>query len=151
MIRVPDRDRVLADLQAAGIGAAIHYPTPIHRTRAFASLGSHSRGGGCFQVAERTAPQLLSLPLYAEITAAQQERVVEGPRRVSGLTATERPRHPLALHRAGLHPAAEHRGRRIESGQVSAVGAIARNPKFDQDERLVVLDRCFGGSVLAGR
>ena len=77
VIRVPDRDRVLADLQAAGIGAAIHYPTPIHRTRAFASLGSHSRGGGCFQVAERTAPQLLSLPLYAEITAAQQERVVE--------------------------------------------------------------------------
>jgi dTDP-4-amino-4,6-dideoxygalactose transaminase len=77
VIRVPERDRVLADLQAAGIGAAIHYPTPIHRTRAFASLGSHSAASSRFPVAERTAPELLSLPLYAEITATQQERVVE--------------------------------------------------------------------------
>lgn len=79
VIRVPDRDRVLADLQAAGIGAGIHYPSPIHRTRAFASLGTHSAAGGAgqFPVAERTAPELLSLPIYAEITAAQQERVIE--------------------------------------------------------------------------
>jgi dTDP-4-amino-4,6-dideoxygalactose transaminase len=77
VIRVPERDRVLADLQAAGIGAAIHYPTPIHRTRAFASLGSHSAASSGFPVAERTAPELLSLPLYAEITATQQERVIE--------------------------------------------------------------------------
>jgi dTDP-4-amino-4,6-dideoxygalactose transaminase len=77
VIRVSDRDRVLADLHAAGIGAAIHYPTPIHRTRAFASVGSHSAGAGAFPVAERTASQLLSLPMFAEITAAQQERVVE--------------------------------------------------------------------------
>jgi dTDP-4-amino-4,6-dideoxygalactose transaminase len=77
VIRVPDRDRVLADLQAAGIGAGIHYPTPIHRTRAFASLGSHSAAGNGFPVAERTAPELLSLPIYAEISPAQQERVLE--------------------------------------------------------------------------
>ena len=77
VIRIPERDRVLADLQAAGIGAGIHYPTPIHRTRAFASFGSHSAAGNGFPVAERTAPELLSLPLYAEITPAQQERVVE--------------------------------------------------------------------------
>ncbi|HXS66505.1 MAG TPA: DegT/DnrJ/EryC1/StrS family aminotransferase [Streptosporangiaceae bacterium] len=82
VIRVPERNRVLADLQAAGIGAGIHYPTPIHRTRAFASRGSHSAMAGAgqpgaFPVAEAAAPELLSLPLYAEITAAQQERVVE--------------------------------------------------------------------------
>ena len=77
VIRVPERNRVLADLQAAGIGAGIHYPKPIHRTRAFASLGSHSAAGNGFPVAEQTAPELLSLPIYAEITAAQQERVVE--------------------------------------------------------------------------
>ncbi len=77
VVRVPERDRVLADLHAAGIGAGIHYPTPIHRTRAFASLGSHSAAGNGFPVAERTAPELLSLPIYSEITPAQQERVVE--------------------------------------------------------------------------
>ncbi len=77
VVRVPERDRVLADLRAAGIGAGIHYPTPIHRTRAFASLGSHSAESHDLPVAERTAPELLSLPIYAEITPAQQERVVE--------------------------------------------------------------------------
>jgi dTDP-4-amino-4,6-dideoxygalactose transaminase len=72
VIRVPDRDRVLKELSAAGIGAGIHYPVPIHLSRAFAGLGY--RDGG-FPVAERTAAELLSLPLFAEITAAQQERV----------------------------------------------------------------------------
>jgi dTDP-4-amino-4,6-dideoxygalactose transaminase len=77
VIRVPDRDRVLAALSAAGIGAGIHYPAPIHRTPAFAEMfGDLSLSGG-FPVAERIAPELLSLPIYPEITAAQQERVVE--------------------------------------------------------------------------
>ena len=39
VVRVPDRDRVLERLQAAGIGAGIHYPVPIHLTPAFAGLG----------------------------------------------------------------------------------------------------------------
>ena len=39
MVRVPDRDRVLKELHAAGIGAGIHYPVPIHLTAAFAGLG----------------------------------------------------------------------------------------------------------------
>jgi dTDP-4-amino-4,6-dideoxygalactose transaminase len=73
VIRVPDRDRVLKELHAAGIGAGIHYPVPIHRTPAFASLGHPE---GTFPVAERVAREALSLPIYPEITAAQQERVV---------------------------------------------------------------------------
>jgi len=73
VVRVPDRDRVLKELHAAGIGAGIHYPVPVHLTPAFASLGYP---GGAFPVAERNAGQLLSLPLFAEITAGQQERVV---------------------------------------------------------------------------
>jgi dTDP-4-amino-4,6-dideoxygalactose transaminase len=75
VVRVPDRDRVLKELQAAGIGAGIHYPTPVHLTEAFAGLG-YARGS--FPVAERTAGDLLSLPLFAEITEEQQERVVAG-------------------------------------------------------------------------
>jgi dTDP-4-amino-4,6-dideoxygalactose transaminase len=72
VVRVPDRDRVLKELHAAGIGAGIHYPAPIHLTPAFAGLGA---ADGVFPVAERTAPELLTLPLFAEITAEQQERV----------------------------------------------------------------------------
>jgi dTDP-4-amino-4,6-dideoxygalactose transaminase len=74
VVRVPDRDRVLKELQTAGIGAGIHYPTPVHLTGAFGDLGY---GDGAFPVAERCAGELLSLPLYAEITAEQQERVVQ--------------------------------------------------------------------------
>ena len=73
VIRVPDRDRVLKELYAAGIGAGIHYPLPIHLTPAFRGLGYSE---GAFPVAEGTCHQLLSLPLFPEITAAQQERVV---------------------------------------------------------------------------
>lgn len=72
VVRVPDRDRVLDQMHAAGIGAAIHYPSPVHLTGAFAGLGYRP---GSFPVAERTAGQLLSLPLFPEITPAQQERV----------------------------------------------------------------------------
>lgn len=73
VVRVPDRDRVLKQMHAAGIGAGIHYPVPIHLTGAFAGLGHRD---GAFPVAERTALELLSLPLFPEITPAQQERVV---------------------------------------------------------------------------
>lgn len=73
VVRVPDRDRVLKELHAADIGAGIHYPVPIHLTPAFAGLGYSE---GAFPNAERVAGQILSLPLFPEITAAQQERVV---------------------------------------------------------------------------
>lgn len=72
-VRVPDRDDVLKELRAAGIGAGIHYPVPIHLTTAFAGLGYPL---GAFPVAERAARELLSLPLFPEITVAQQERVI---------------------------------------------------------------------------
>ncbi len=73
VVRVADRDAVLGALHAAGIGAGIHYPTPVHLTGAFAGLG---HGVGAFPVSELVAGEILSLPLFPEITAAQQERVV---------------------------------------------------------------------------
>jgi dTDP-4-amino-4,6-dideoxygalactose transaminase len=73
VVRVPGRDRVLAALRAAGIGAGVHYPVPIHLTGAFAWLG-HRRGE--FPAAEAAAGELLSLPLFPQITPAQQEQVV---------------------------------------------------------------------------
>jgi dTDP-4-amino-4,6-dideoxygalactose transaminase len=73
VVRVPDRDRVLKELHAAGIGAGIHYPVPIHLTTAFAGLGYAE---GAFPVAERVAREILSLPLFPEIAPSQQEHVV---------------------------------------------------------------------------
>jgi dTDP-4-amino-4,6-dideoxygalactose transaminase len=73
VVRVPERDRVLAALNAAGIGAGIHYPLPVHLLPAFTSLG---RGVGDFPHAERAAAEILSLPLFPGITVEQQERVV---------------------------------------------------------------------------
>ena len=70
-IRVPRRDEVVSRLNAAGIGAAIHYPLPIHQTGAFAHLG------GSFPNAEAAAPEILSLPIYPQITPEQQARVAE--------------------------------------------------------------------------
>lgn len=73
VVRVPHRDEVLRHLNAAGIGAGIHYPTPIHLQGAFKHLG-YKRGD--FPVAEAAAGELLSLPLFPEITAEQQRHVV---------------------------------------------------------------------------
>ncbi|MFN0028449.1 MAG: DegT/DnrJ/EryC1/StrS family aminotransferase [Acidimicrobiales bacterium] len=71
--RVAERDRVLAAMEADGVGVGIHYPQPIHLQPAFAALGDHAPA----PVAEAAAAELLSLPLFPGITAAQQERVVE--------------------------------------------------------------------------
>jgi dTDP-4-amino-4,6-dideoxygalactose transaminase len=74
VIQVEDRDRVLAALDAAGIGAGIHYPVPLHLQGAYAHLG-HTRGD--FPAAEAAAGRILSLPIYPGITEAQQRRVVD--------------------------------------------------------------------------
>ena len=73
VVQVPDRDRALARLNEAGIGAGIHYPTPLHQTPAFAHLGYRA---GAFPHAEAAAGRILSLPLHPHITAVQQEEVV---------------------------------------------------------------------------
>lgn len=78
VVRVQRRDEVLARLQAAGIGAAVHYPTPLHLHRALRGLGYRQ---GDFPEAERAAGEVLSLPMHPHLTAAQQERVAHELRR----------------------------------------------------------------------
>jgi dTDP-4-amino-4,6-dideoxygalactose transaminase len=70
VVRVAERDRVLKHLQDNGVGGQIHYPTPIHKSGAFATDGS-------FPNAESTAGEILSLPMYPGLTREQQDRVVE--------------------------------------------------------------------------
>ncbi len=74
VIQLADRDRVLAALNAHGVGAGLHYPVPLHLTPA---LRSARFGEGDLPVAERLAGTILSLPLFPQITAEQQERVVQ--------------------------------------------------------------------------
>jgi dTDP-4-amino-4,6-dideoxygalactose transaminase len=73
VIRVADgRDRVLAELTEAGIGAGLHYPDPWHLTAAYAHLG-YARG--TCPVAEQAAAEILSLPMFPHLTADQQREV----------------------------------------------------------------------------
>ena len=72
VVQVPQRDRVLEKLHAGGVGAGIHYPVPMHLQGALAGLGY---GPGAFPVAEATADEILSLPIYPGITESEQEFV----------------------------------------------------------------------------
>ena len=72
-IRALDRDRLYLALEAEGIRTAIYYPLPLHLQRCFASLGG--KEGDCPE-AERAAGEVLSLPIFPEITEEQQQRVV---------------------------------------------------------------------------
>jgi dTDP-4-amino-4,6-dideoxygalactose transaminase len=74
VIRVKQRDRVKEELAAKGIGCGMHYPVPIHLLDAYKHIG---KGAGSFPVTEEIAPEILSLPMYPEITADQQEYVAQ--------------------------------------------------------------------------
>ena len=74
VVRVAERDRLRERLMADAVDAGIHYPRPVHWQPAFAHLGA---GRDDLQVSERAAQSILSLPMYAGITPAQQARVAD--------------------------------------------------------------------------
>ncbi|OGG04321.1 hypothetical protein A2Z33_04200 [Candidatus Gottesmanbacteria bacterium RBG_16_52_11] len=73
VIRTAHRDKLKDFLAKHGIGSAIHYPVPIHMTKSFSHLGYKK---GDFPVAEALARQVLSLPLFPELTDGEAEEVV---------------------------------------------------------------------------
>ncbi len=81
VVRVPHRDRILALLREAGVGAKVHYPVPLHLVPALRWLG---HGVGDFPVSERAAREMISLPIFPHITLEQQEHVVAVLRRALG-------------------------------------------------------------------
>jgi dTDP-4-amino-4,6-dideoxygalactose transaminase len=73
VIRVESRDDLKRFLAAAGIQSEVYYPLPLHLQTCFAELGYKE---GDFPQAELAAKEVLALPLYPELTPAQQEMVV---------------------------------------------------------------------------
>jgi dTDP-4-amino-4,6-dideoxygalactose transaminase len=72
VIRTADREGLMSHLKEAGIGTGIHYPIPLHLQNAYTSL-NYSRGD--FPVAECAAAEIVSLPMYPQLTAEQQTTV----------------------------------------------------------------------------
>ncbi|MFM8541277.1 MAG: DegT/DnrJ/EryC1/StrS family aminotransferase [Nitrospira sp.] len=73
-IRARKRDALRDYLKEQGIGSEVYYPIPMHLQNCYKNLG-HMKGD--FPVSERASEEVLSLPIYAELTAEQQTYVVQ--------------------------------------------------------------------------
>jgi dTDP-4-amino-4,6-dideoxygalactose transaminase len=74
VVRIEDREGLMAYLESTGIGCGIHFPIPLHLQKAYSPLGYVP---GDFPVCEKIADQIVSLPMFPQMTAEQQRRVVE--------------------------------------------------------------------------
>jgi dTDP-4-amino-4,6-dideoxygalactose transaminase len=74
VIRVPDRDRLRAHLATRGIGSEVYYPVPFHRQECFATIAPPAAN---FPNADAAAAEVLALPIFPELTRAQQALVVD--------------------------------------------------------------------------
>lgn len=74
VVRVANRDELMKQLGAVGIGTGIHYPVPLHIQDAYKDLGYQE---GDLPVTERVAKEIVSLPMFPGLTGEQQERVVK--------------------------------------------------------------------------
>ena len=74
VIRAPRRDALRDFLAAAGVATEVYYPVPFHLQRCFAHLGYEE---GAFPVAEAAAREVLALPIFPSLSAAQQAYVVD--------------------------------------------------------------------------
>lgn len=73
VVRAPQRDALVEHLHRCGVGAGIHYPVPCHLQPGLSALGYRP---GDLPATEQAAAEVLSLPMYAELTAEQQAYVV---------------------------------------------------------------------------
>lgn len=78
VVRSAARDSLLAALERLGVRAGVHYATPLHREPGY---GATLRTVGTLAVAERAAAEVLSLPMYPELTDAQVLSVVDAVRK----------------------------------------------------------------------
>lgn len=74
VVRSERRDTLRDHLKEEGIGTQVHYPLPVHRQEAYRDLGL---GEGALPVTERVATEILSLPIYPELTDGEVRQVIE--------------------------------------------------------------------------
>jgi dTDP-4-amino-4,6-dideoxygalactose transaminase len=80
VIRTKHRQKLMEHLSAKGIQTAIHYPIPIHLQEAYAHLGYKK---GSFPITEQCADEILSLPMYPELTEGEIKAVAKAIREFS--------------------------------------------------------------------
>ncbi|HXH20774.1 MAG TPA: DegT/DnrJ/EryC1/StrS family aminotransferase [Dehalococcoidia bacterium] len=85
VIATPERDALRRDLDAAGIDSDVHWPEPPHLQPAFAHLGYEK---GSLPVTERVCNEVLTLPMFPELTDAEVDRVCDVLRRFAARTAS---------------------------------------------------------------
>ena len=83
MVRVRGRDEIVKQLQEQGIGVGIHYPIPLHLQPAYRFLELEP---GSYPISEKMSEEVMSLPIYAEMTDEQQDEVVAAMTEVLGIT-----------------------------------------------------------------
>jgi dTDP-4-amino-4,6-dideoxygalactose transaminase len=85
VVRVRDREALQAYLAEAGIGTGIHYPIPLHQQKAYEHLGYKA---GDFPVTERVVREIVSLPMFPQLSQAQQDEVVSKVKEFVGARMT---------------------------------------------------------------
>ncbi len=91
VIRVNERDNLIAKLGEANIGTGIHYPIPLHLQKAYQCLGYKQED---FPVSERLASEIVSLPMYPNLTEEQQHRVCDRLREIFFERAASKKQQP---------------------------------------------------------
>ncbi len=84
VVRTTNREGLMDHCKMVGIGTAIHYPIPLHLQKAYAGMNYRK---GDFPVTEKAAAEIVSLPMFPQLSAAQQGRVVEEILNFTSMTA----------------------------------------------------------------
>jgi dTDP-4-amino-4,6-dideoxygalactose transaminase len=86
VVRTTQRAGLMSHLRKAGIGTGIHYPIPLHLQKAYSSLNYCE---GDFPAAEKACCEIVSLPMFPQLTANQQAKVVEEITRFTEMVVLE--------------------------------------------------------------
>jgi len=103
VVRHPNREGLMEHLKSSGIGTGIHYPIPLHLQKAYASLGYAK---GTFPVCEAAAAEIVSLPMFPQLTNEQQARVAQ---EIHAFAKIESGSKPLSAESAELEVSGQRR------------------------------------------
>jgi dTDP-4-amino-4,6-dideoxygalactose transaminase len=95
VVRTGKREELMNYLKERGIGTGIHYPIPLHLQKAYAAMGYKA---GDFPVTEEVAPQIVSLPMFPQLTGEEQARVVAEIENFFQVTASKKQSSETSSH-----------------------------------------------------